>query len=124
MLHFFKSAITYLFFAALLIVAKPFIGFSFFNRINVSLTENIIIKSFTKRKHEFVEGSSFDINAVQNKLSEPQIGFFYLFVGFLNLLFPTLLNQSDNIGSIALSNLQLRCFQSQKSFLLNGKLII
>ncbi|MDP9046804.1 MAG: hypothetical protein M3N14_01620 [Bacteroidota bacterium] len=119
-----KSAKFYFFLAVLLFVAKPFLGFSMVTRINPPAADNILIKSFTKRKLEYIAGGNFDINLAQKKLSEPVQHLIVPFVFLLSILFPFVFESGINITGGVLSRMRLRLRPIEHISLLNGKLII
>ena len=122
--HIFKSVGIYLYFAVLLLVAKPFLGFTMFSRIHPPADQSIFIKSFTKRKQEYTEDSSFDMHALQKKLADPVKQVLLRFSFLLSILFPALLAAGKNITDRFLNEIQLSLSPRQHSWLLNSKLII
>lgn len=115
----------FLCFAILTFAAKPFIGFGLYNIIiadNGPVT--ILVKSFSKRKQEFVNDSDFDIKAVQQRLADPVAFAFLLFSFFLNELFPFVLGRIKLLTGKILSDIQLRLFPPNHLYLLTGKLSI
>jgi len=116
-----KSAKIYLLFAVLVFVAKPFLGFSMFSRLHPPAADNIFVKAFTKRKHEYTEHSSYDIIAIQKKLANPLKELFLHFTAFLNVLFPLKFASDFNIPN---SFLQTSVQPIKRSYLRNSKLII
>jgi hypothetical protein len=123
-MHKLKTVKIYLCFAVLLFVAKPFLGFSMFNRVHPPAAESIFIKAFTKRKQEYVEGSSFDILTIQKKLANPFKQLFLRFSFLLSIIFPFSFVFWENV-----TNRFSRCVKSisyprQDAWLLNGQLII
>lgn len=123
-MHQLKLAKIYLCFAVLLFVAKPFLGFSMFSRVNPPATESIFIKAFTKRKQEYVENSCFDIAAVQAKLAEPVSQLLFRFCYFLNILFPRVFDISTSLTSGFSATTSLKLSPCRRTYLVNGKLII
>lgn len=123
-MHLFKLVKIYFCFAVLLFVAKPFLGFSMFSRIHPPADQSIFIKSFTKRKQEYAEDSSFDMDALQKKLADPVKEVFLRFSFLLSILFPVLSGACKNITDRFLNELQLSLSPREHSYLLNGKLII
>ena len=104
-MHKLTSAKIFFCIAALLFVAKPFLGFTMFSRMHPPATQNIFVKSFTKRKLEYSENSSFNMNAVQKKLADPVKQVFILFSCLLGILFPALL-AGKNITDRFLNEIQ------------------
>jgi len=74
--------------AVCLVVARPFIGFVM-NRSLVT-AHSILVKSFTKRKQEYIENGGFDIKAVQRKLADPVLHVFAPFAILSGILFLSL----------------------------------
>ena len=103
-----KTAKLYFFFAVLVFVAKPFLGFSMFSRVNPPGTENIFVKAFTKRKQEYVEDSNFDVNVIQDKLADPVRQLFLRFSHFLNILFPVVFGFSGSLTKDLLDRTALK----------------
>jgi hypothetical protein len=114
----------YFCFAVLLLVAKPFLGFSMFNRVHPPAEENIFVKAFNKRKQEYAEDSSFDIIEIQKKLANPVIRLFFRFAFFLGIILPAAFKAGISITNRHLRNIQLSLSQPEHSWLLNSKLII
>ncbi|MDB5000732.1 MAG: hypothetical protein JWR76_1809 [Mucilaginibacter sp.] len=115
----------FLCFAILMFAAKPFIGFGLHNIIivnNCPLT--ILVKSFSKRKQEFVDGSDFNIRDVQQRLANPVLFAFLLFSFFLNALYPFVLGRIKLLTGKILSDIQLRLIPPDHLYLLTGKLSI
>jgi len=123
-MHYVNSAKIFFFFAVLLFVAKPFLGFSMFNSSMPRSAENIFIKAFTKRKQEFSEDSDFNVVAVQKKLAEPIERFLLRFSFLLSILFPAVFKNGMCATNCFLSYLRLNLSPPQHTYLLNGKLLI
>ncbi len=119
-----KSGKIFLVLAVLLFVAKPFIGFTVFNRTHQPATENILVKAFTKRKLEDTETNKSNINSILKNLANPVIPFTVLFSFFLALIFPAVLASGADITNRFLRLLKLRPFPGEPAYLLNGKLTI
>jgi hypothetical protein len=71
--------------AVLMFVARPFIGFAM-NR-STTPVQSILLKSFQKRKLDFIENGKFDVHAVQKKLADPVTHIFAPFLCLSALLF-------------------------------------
>lgn len=113
-----------LFFALAMFTAKPFIGFSVYHLLVNDTESSILVKSFTKRKQEFVEDSDFDMLAVQQRLARPLLFTSFVFFSLLNKFFKLVLNQGKIITGKAVADLQLRVFPPGHLYLLTGKLSI
>jgi hypothetical protein len=119
-----KSAKIYLCFAVLLLVAKPFLGFSMFSSTNPPSAQSIFVKAFTKRKQEYVENSNYDISTVQKKLAEP-VQQFALTFSFLSILFfTTFFAAGALITDRFLQSIKLRIATPGNTYLRCGQLII
>ncbi|MBV8390866.1 MAG: hypothetical protein JO080_13770, partial [Mucilaginibacter sp.] len=58
--------------AALLFIAKPFLGFEMANRhFKTDISHNILVKSFSKRKPESLEDADKNAKQIQHQLSNP-----------------------------------------------------
>ena len=90
--------------AALMLVAKPFIGFSLVRHIKSPVATNIIAKTFNKRKSEDALRASA---AIQHMLLNPAENVALLFVFLLSLLFPLAFLAFNGSNNRFLSRLQL-----------------
>ncbi len=117
-----KMAKWFLTIAVVLFVAKPFLGYTI-DRSNPVAAVTILVKSFTKRKLEFVENSKYDIKTVQKKLADPVNALFLLFSCLLSIIYP-LIEEALNVGGNFIRRLKLSLFPAPDAWLLNGQLII
>jgi hypothetical protein len=106
--------------AALLFVAKPFIGFCLCPHLNSPVKTNILAKAFSKRK---IEEGRTSMNAIQKQLSQPVSNLFLRFAFFLTILFPLAFKATEEITDQFLRNLQL-CLLPQQLTLFTGQLLI
>ena|SRR6201996_7274001 len=120
----FKSAVIFLFFASMMLVAKPFFGFAFNSQLSHIKYLSIGVKAFTKRKQEFAEESSFNIASIQKKLADPVKQLLLTFSILLSTLFPVAFRTTNNTTSGYLRRLKLSLLPRQDTWLLNGNLII
>ena len=123
MKNYFKLAKIFFCLGVLLFVAKPFLGFAMVSRIHSTQQESIFVKSFTKRKLEYSENSSFNMTAVQKKLANPDKQVFVLFSCLLGILFPVFL-AGKNITGWFLNEIQLSLSHHRDTYLLNCNLLI
>jgi len=119
-----RSAKIFFILAVMLLVAKPFLGFSLFSRLHPPAGESIFVKAFTKRKQEYVKDSSYDVIAVQKKLANHVDQMFLRFSFLLNILFPFISQNNVCTTSRFLSGIKLSLAVTRRSFILNSKLII
>lgn len=87
-MHIVKSVKIALSLAVLLLVAKPFLGFSVLSQLNNIKSANIYVKAFTKRKQEYVDGSEYSALTFQKKLAEPVTQFLLRIWFLLNIILP------------------------------------
>ena len=121
----FKSAKIYFCFAVLLLVVKPFLGFSMFSRSHPPASQNIFVKVFNKRLLEYSEDSRFNVIAVQKKLADPAVGqLIFRFSFLLSILFPLLFNICTGITNGFLRRMQLTLYSGRPTWLLNNTVII
>lgn len=77
--------------AALLFLAKPFLGFSIYERLQDKAQENtLLVKVFAKRKPEFMEEATTRSIAFQMLLKKKASEFIFTFAAVLLSLFPLL----------------------------------
>lgn len=119
-----QTAKIYLFVAALLFVAKPFLGFGMFSKLHPPAQENIFIKAFSKSAPEYSEDNSFNLFEVQKKAISPLPMGFYGISFLLSILFPVLFAAGNKINQHYLRQIQLCVFQPGDAWLLNGHLLI
>lgn len=110
--------------AVFLFLAKPFLGFSLFNRLHPPTVESIFIKAFTKRKVEEPENSQLSQSAIKKKLASAAQQFVFLFSFYLGTIFPVVYLTVGFIDSNVLRRLKVIAASSLPFWLLNGKLII
>ena len=119
-----KTAKVYFSLAVLLLVAKPFLGFSFFSRLHPPTGGNIFVKAFTKRKQEYTKDSEYDILSIQKKISNPDIGIFLRFSFLLSILFPLIFSSSKGASITYQHQLIKGPAYFRHSYLLNSQFII
>ena|ERR1700733_8482517 len=107
----------------LLFVAKPFIGFALDASSPVS-EASILIKAFTKRKHEYVENSRFDAKTIQKQLADPVNQLFLLFSALLTIIFPLIFAAGFNITNRFVQKIKRGLHPFPDTWLLDGQLII
>jgi len=110
--------------AALLFVAKPFLGFCIFNGTHHPAKASILVKSFTKRKLEYSENGDFNMSSIQKKLADPVNASFPTFAFLLCIIFPAGFTAGLNISNRFLRNLLLGHSLSGQVYLLNSNLKI
>jgi hypothetical protein len=120
----YKTAKIYFCFAVLLLVAKPFLGFSMFSRLHPPADENIFVKAFNKRKQEYSEDSNNDFNTILKKLAEPAKAFFFRFLYFLNILFPAVFAAGVSVTTGLLNKIRSDLSDGEQTWLLNSTLLI
>jgi hypothetical protein len=115
----------FLLFAVLMFTAKPFVGFCMCNHIHTTESETrILVKAFTKRKQEYVDGSEFDITTLQNRIANPLLALHLLFSFFLNYLFPLVFSSLKPATNRILCAINADLLPPLPRYLLSGKLII
>ena len=114
-----KTAQLILCIAALLFVAKPFIGFGVYGHLKSQVKTNILVKIFSKRKIEDVRSP---MSAFKKALSEPPVNLFLRFAFLLSILFPLLFKAKDATRNF-LQQLHLQLLP-QPITLFTGELLI
>jgi hypothetical protein len=115
-----KSAQIIFCIAALLFVAKPFIGFGMSGHLKSPVKTNIFAKIFSKRKTE--DGRS-SMNAIQKQLSQPATNLFLRFAFLLTILFPLAFKIREEVTGGLLQQLHLQLLP-QPITQLTGQLLI
>jgi len=118
-----KSALIFLSFGVLMFVAKPFIGFRVFKEVHHIKHISICVKAFTKRKQEYVEGSSLDVQTVLKKLKKPLDFTLLSFAVLLAIVMPVVLRVRD-LSNRILKDLQDSFSPPRPCYLMNGILQI
>ena len=112
-------------FAALLFIAKPFFGFEVANHhFKIRIYNNILVKSFSKRKPESFEDADKNARQVHQQLSNPLMVLLSSMSLLLLSLLPTLLDPLRKITGRILSDIRLSLLPPENTYLLVGKLII
>jgi hypothetical protein len=118
------SAKIILAFAALLFVAKPFLGFSMFSRMHPPASTSIFIKVFTKRKLEDNESKKNSVEAIQKILADAAQQFALRFSFLLSVLFPLIFLAGFRINGRFLRDRKSNLAPAEPSWILNCKLTI
>lgn len=110
--------------AALLFVAKPFIGFAINLQINKVGIHTILTKSFIKRKPESIEEADENIKAIHHLLTEPKLCLLSTFS--IMSKFPVSIPEKQNrvVINCCLYECSNRLVPPEKTYLLIGKLLI
>jgi hypothetical protein len=109
--------------AALFFVVKPFVGFAV-DGSSPLVEASILVKSFTKRKHEYVENSDFDVQTIQRHLADPVSQLFLLFSCLLSTVFPLIFGDAFDITCRFIRKIKVNLSLSPDTWLLNGQLVI
>lgn len=110
--------------AALLFVAKPFIGFSAYGQLKTAHHHLMTVKAFTKRKPECFEEAEQFKSAVQHALINPPVKT-TLTIGFLlSILCPLIYLIQYLTGKRFYDDAAPLFTAGQKTYLLTGKLTI
>jgi hypothetical protein len=111
--------------AALLFVAKPFIGFGTFNKEGrPSIAHTILIKSFTKRKPESLHDADAKAEAVYHQLSNPILVLLSAISFLLVLLLPVCIERLTKLTERLISDIRTSLLPPDRAYLLAGKLTI
>lgn len=112
-------------FAALLFVAKPFLGFSGSKLLKNKKDNTIIlVKAFTKRVPEYLEEAEIKKAAILKLISNPPANLMLAITALLSLLFPLIYKIRENITGQVIDQLSFNSLQDERTYLLTGKLTI
>ncbi|WDF56710.1 hypothetical protein [Mucilaginibacter sp. KACC 22063] len=109
--------------AALLFIAKPFIGYNTIFHFRKSQPRLVLVKAFTKRKPEFLEESEREKAGLHYKLSNPPEKNNISIAFLLSLLFPFLF-VVEQIRKNRIQSALVPVAPGNKTYLLTGKLTI
>lgn len=107
--------------SVLFFVAKPFLGYTMFNRHHPPAEENIFVKAFSKRKLEFSE-DSINIFSDQDKLWLPDQPVILRFCFFLSLILPLVSVTSS--GKWDFFDKRFKTVRNKPAYLLNSSFLI
>ncbi|MFI5162760.1 MAG: hypothetical protein ACHQHN_15880 [Sphingobacteriales bacterium] len=111
--------------AAILFVAKPFIGFAAFNfSSHPRISYTILVKSFTKRKPETLQEGFAEAEAIYQSLSNPLLVLLSGILFLLVVLFPFLFDKGVRLTNRFLLAICASILPPGPAYLLGGKLII
>jgi hypothetical protein len=111
--------------AALLFVAKPFIGFGAFNQqARPRIAHTILIKSFTKRKPESLHDADAKAEAVYHQLSNPILVLLSAISFLLVILLPVCIERLSKLTRKSITDICASFLPPNRAYLLAGKLII
>jgi len=106
--------------AAIFFIAKPFVGFKLHQVLsNSNKAHSVCVKSFTKRKPEYLDEASIKKTAVSLQLTNPPTQLLYNILELLGLLFLPVVFLT--LGRNPLEN---SFYKSRFIYLLTGELII
>jgi hypothetical protein len=90
----------------MLFVARPFLGFAFFNQqYRPKQVHSILVKSFSKRKPESLEEANANVEFIHHLLTNP-LAFIISTISFLLLtLFPSVFKNCAEITNSFLSDM-------------------
>ena len=111
--------------AALLFVAKPFLGFVAFNQqAQPRISHTILVKSFTKRKPESLHEANAAAEAIHQRLSNPLLTLLSAISFLLAVLLPVLIERSIKLTGQLIADIRTALLPPGRAYLLAGKLII
>ena len=111
--------------AALLFIAKPFVGFAAFNRHSKPrIVHTILVKSFTKRKPETLQEGNAKAEALSQFLTNPLLILFSGIAVLLEMLFPLLIGDEIRKANGFLPGLRYVPVPTAGLLLFSGKLTI
>ncbi|TSJ40487.1 hypothetical protein FO440_12075 [Mucilaginibacter corticis] len=115
-------------FAMLMVVAKPFVGFSLRYQHYFESTHhrspNILVKSFTKRKQEYADEHESNISKIQQRLANPVLPLVLILAFAIALFLPALFRFVKNTTQGILTAIRYSLTPPEQLYLLGGKLTI
>ena len=121
-----KKLYTFFYLAALMFVAKPFIGFALAgtNAASIVQSHSLLAKSFTNRKPEDLEDGKAKASAIHLQLTNPPLPLLLNITALLTLLFPLLFKRDERMGYGFINELKTALMPAAQPYLLTGKLSI
>jgi hypothetical protein len=111
--------------AALLFVAKPFLGFVAFNRLSQPrISHTILIKSFTKRKPESLQEANAKAEGIHQQLSNPALILLSAISILIAALLPALIERFIKLTGRLICEIRTALLPPERACLLAGKLTI
>jgi hypothetical protein len=111
--------------AALIFVAKPFLGFGAFNQQSKPrISHTVLVKSFTKRKPESLEDANTNIESIHRLLIDPLAVLISSISVLLLALFPKIFNLAAKITDKVICDIRFALLPPEPAYLLSGQLII
>jgi hypothetical protein len=111
--------------AALLFVAKPFMGFGTVNKhAKPHFSHSILVKSFTKRKPESLAEADEKAEALRNMLANPAHRLLPAITFLLTFLLPLVFNSGIKITNGFFENIRAALIPDRQTYLVTGKLTI
>lgn len=124
-MHRLKTFRLFISLAAILFVAKPFIGFAAFNySSHPRISYTILVKSFTKRKPESLQEGYAKAEAIHQSLANPLLVLLSGILSLMALLFSFLIDRGMKLTNRTLLAIHATLLPPEPAYLLSGKLVI
>jgi len=112
-------------FAALLFIAKPFLGYSAFNnKTKPRISHSILVKSFTKRKPDDLQDARAKAQAIRQLISDPPLRLVSAIAILMALLLPFAIESITKITHRVITDIRDSLSEPVPAWLLAGKLTI
>lgn len=111
--------------AAILFLAKPFLGFEAFGQVTKPrISHTVLVKSFTKRKPENLQDAYANAQKLQQRIANPPLMLLAGLILPLSLLLSSLLDEGIKLTASTISTLRYSVISPQPAYLRSGKLTI
>ncbi|HEX3385750.1 MAG TPA: hypothetical protein VHS53_11200 [Mucilaginibacter sp.] len=112
-------------FAALLFIAKPFLGFTAFNKqAKPRISHSILVKSFTKRKPEDLRDGHAKAQALHQMIADPPLKLASSILLLMAVLLPFTIENITKLTQRVIAAIGDFLTESAPAWLLTGKLSI
>jgi len=112
-------------FAALLFIAKPFLGFTAFNnKTKPRISHSILVKSFTKRKPEDLQDSYARAQALRQMIADPPLKLASSILLLMAILLPFTIENIIRLTQRVIADIRHSLIEPSPAWLLTGKLSI
>ena len=112
-------------FAAILFLAKPFLGFKAFGQVTKPrISHSVLVKSFTKRKPEDLEEAYAGAQKLHQRIANPPLILLAGLILPLSVLLSFLADEGIKLTARIISTLRWSALSPPPAYLLSGKLTI
>jgi len=111
--------------AAMIFVAKPFLGFGAFGKNHKPrISHTILVKSFSKRKTETQEEANAKAEFIRQAIANPLMILLSAISILISILLPSTIESVRNVTKRFIEDINAALLPPERAYLLSGKLTI